>query len=64
MLRTNCTVHDRNRRLRQNGALIMKKFLRIMFLIVIILSALISVRYAIDLYRTKYTPRYLKGNAC
>ncbi len=42
----------------------MKKFLRIMFLIVIILSALISVRYAIDLYRTKYTPRYLKGNAC
>ena len=40
----------------------MKKFLRIIFLIVIILSALISVRYAIDLYRTKYTPRYLKGN--
>lgn len=42
----------------------MKQFLRITFLIVIILSALISVRYAIDLYRTKYTPRYLNGNAC
>ncbi len=42
----------------------MKKFLRTVFLIVIIFSALISVRYAIDLYRTKYVPRYLKGNAC
>lgn len=52
------------RRLRQKGALIMKKFLRTVFLIVIIFSALISVRYAIDLYRTKYVPRYLKGNAC
>ncbi len=42
----------------------MKKIIRIVFLIVIIFSALISVRYAIDLYRTKYSPRYLNGNAC
>lgn len=42
----------------------MKSFIRILFLIVIICSAVISVRYAVELYRSKYTPRYLKGNAC
>ncbi len=42
----------------------MKKFLQILFLTVIVCSALISVSYAAELYRTKYTPRYLKGNAC
>lgn len=42
----------------------MKKFLRIVFLIIIICSAAISVRYAVEIYRTKYAPRYLKGNAC
>lgn len=42
----------------------MKRFLRIIFLFVILCSALISVRYAVELYRTKYAPRYLKGNAC
>lgn len=42
----------------------MKNFLRILFLTVIVCSALISVSYATELYRTKYTPRYLKGNAC
>ena len=42
----------------------MKNCLRILFLIVIICSAAVSVKYAVDLYRTKYTPRYLKGNAC
>ncbi len=41
----------------------MKKLLRTIFMMIIIFSALISVRYAIDLYRTKYVPRYLKGNA-
>lgn len=42
----------------------MKNLLRILFLTVIVCSALISVSYATELYRTKYTPRYLKGNAC
>lgn len=42
----------------------MKKFLQIMLLLVIICSAAVSVRYAMELYRNKYTPRYLKGNAC
>ena len=37
----------------------MKSFIRILFLIVIICSAVISVRYAAELYRNKYTPRYL-----
>lgn len=41
----------------------MKKCMRIMFLIVILCSAAVSVKYAVELYRTKYTPRYLKGNA-
>lgn len=42
----------------------MKNFLRIIFLLIICCCALISVRYAIEMYRTKYAPRYLKGNAC
>lgn len=41
----------------------MKQFLRIVFLLIIICSAVISVHYAAQLYRTKYAPRYLKGNA-
>lgn len=43
--------------------MIMKKCMRIIFLIVILFSAFVSVKYAAELYRTKYTPRYLKGNA-
>ena len=42
----------------------MKKFIQIMLLLVIVCSAAVSVSYAVELYRTKYTPRYLKGNAC
>ena len=42
----------------------LKYFLRIVFLLVIVCSALISVRYAVEMYRTKYAPRYLKGDAC
>lgn len=42
----------------------MKQFLRFVFLMIIICSALISVRYAIALYRDRYAPHYLKGNAC
>jgi hypothetical protein len=42
----------------------MKYFIRIIFLLIIVFCALISVRYAVELYRTKYAPRYLKGNAC
>lgn len=42
----------------------MKQFLRILLLIVIVCSAVISVRYAVELYRTKYRPRYFNGNAC
>lgn len=38
----------------------MKQFLRILFLIVIVCSAAVSVNYAVQLYRTKYTPRYLR----
>ena len=52
--------------IRQIGALTMKMkyFLRIVFLLVIICSALVSVRYAVEMYRSKYATRYLKGNAC
>jgi len=42
----------------------MKNVIRILFLLVIICSAVISVRYAVEMYRDKYAPRYLKGNAC
>ena len=42
----------------------MKNVIRVLFLLVIICSAVVSVRYAVELYRNKYTPRYLKGNAC
>ena len=42
----------------------MKNFCKIMLLLVIICSAAISVHYAVQLYRDKYAPRYLKGNAC
>ncbi|GEM_PF-1985272 len=41
----------------------MKKCMRFLFLLVIICSAVVSVGYAAELYRTKYTPRYLNGNA-
>lgn len=41
-----------------------KTILRCIFLLIIICSEVVSVRYAIEIYRTKYTPRYLKGNAC
>ena len=41
----------------------MKKIGQILCLAVILCSAVISVHYASQLYRTKYTPRYLKGNA-
>jgi len=42
----------------------MKGFCKAMLWIIIILSAAVSVHYAAELYRTKYAPRYLKGNAC
>lgn len=42
----------------------MKQFLKILLLVVIVCSAVISVRYALELYRTKYRPRYFTGNAC
>ena len=41
----------------------MKQFLRIVFLLIIICSAAVSINYAVQVYRTKYAPRYLKGNA-
>ena len=41
----------------------MKKLLRILFLLVILCSAVLSVSYAVQVYRGKYAPRYLKGNA-
>ena len=42
----------------------MKTFCKILLLTVIVCCAAISVHYAAELYRTKYAPRYLKGNAC
>ena len=38
----------------------MKRFLKIVFLLVIVCSAAISVNYALQVYRTKYAPRYLR----
>jgi hypothetical protein len=49
--------------LRQNGACAqMKRLMQLVFLMIIACSAAVSVHYAMELYRTKYTPRYLKGN--
>lgn len=42
----------------------MKTFSRILLLTVIFCCAAVSVTYAAKLYREKYTPRYLNGNAC
>ncbi len=42
----------------------MKYVIRILMLIAVIFCVFISVRYAVEMYRTKYAPRYLKGNAC
>jgi hypothetical protein len=42
----------------------MKMTLRILLLLAIVCSAAVSVKYASDLYHTRYAPRYLKGNAC
>lgn len=42
----------------------MKKLIQIMLLVVIACSAVISIQYAVELYRTKYAPRYLSGRAC
>ena len=42
----------------------MKKFVQVMFLVMIACSALLSVQYAVRLYRDKYRPRYLTGIAC
>jgi hypothetical protein len=41
----------------------MKHLIRILLCIVIACAALYSVRYAVQIYRTKYAPRYLNGNA-
>ncbi len=42
----------------------MKQFVKIVLLVAIFCTAVISVRYAMELYRTKYRPRYFTGNAC
>lgn len=42
----------------------MKKLMQITLLLIIAVSAVISISYALDLYRTKYVPRYLPGRAC
>ena len=42
----------------------MKTTFRILFLLAIICCAAVSVSYAAALYREKYAPRYLNGNAC
>lgn len=39
----------------------MKKLIRFMLLAVIVCSAVVSLRCAMELYRTKYAPRYLAG---
>lgn len=40
----------------------MKSIIRYMLLAVIICSAVVSVAYAAELYRTKYVPRYFGGS--
>ncbi len=40
----------------------MKSVVRYLLLAVIVCSAVISVRYAVELYQTKYAPRYLDGS--
>ena len=40
----------------------MKSIIRYTLLAVIICSAVVSVAYAAELYRTKYAPRYLGSN--
>lgn len=47
---------------RMERALKMKRLMQCVFLMIIACSAAVSVHYAMELYRTKYTPRYLKGN--
>lgn len=42
----------------------MKLTIRILFLLVIVCCAAVSVKCAVSLYRDRYAPRYLKGNAC
>lgn len=42
----------------------MKKLCRILLAAATVCAAACSVCYAIRLYRTKYAPRYFKGNAC
>jgi len=42
----------------------MKKLFRILFLLAILCCAAVSFRYAASLYKDKYAPRYLNGNAC
>jgi len=41
----------------------MKSLFRILFLTAILCCAAVSVSYAARLYREKYAPRYLNGNA-
>ena len=41
----------------------MKQIIRILLCIVIACAAAFSVRRVIQLYRTKYAPRYFNGNA-
>lgn len=41
----------------------MKTVCKLTLWLIIICSAAVSVHYAVQLYRTKYAPRYLKGNA-
>jgi len=42
----------------------MKQFVKFFLLAVILCTAVVSVIYAVQLYRTKYRPRYFNGNAC
>jgi hypothetical protein len=40
----------------------MKNLIRYTLLLVIVCSAVVSLTYAVELYRTKYAPRYLGGD--
>lgn len=42
----------------------MKLVLRILLLLAIACMTAVSAAYAAKLYRERYAPRYLKGNAC
>lgn len=57
-------IPQRKRRSPAGRSVYMKAVCKTLLFIVIAAGAVFSVYHAIKLYRSKYAPRYLKGNAC